>query len=183
MPGGALTDPFRPESIMSIEELAGTLANICRWGGRCRPFYSVAQHSALLAQYLLDDGHGPDVAFEALMHDIGEAYLMDIPAPIKSSPEHAAVRAIEERLDAYLLPLYGASWPITGIVDKADKRISHTEALSLGLAGNWLENYPAPLDIAIHPLEPTGAKEFFMSTHSMLIESKNALRSSPSFQP
>lgn len=69
-------DP-RPEDI-DIADIAHALSLTCRFGGHCRNFYSVAEHSVLLASYVT-----PANALWALLHDAAEAYLCDVPRPVK----------------------------------------------------------------------------------------------------
>lgn len=76
-----VTDP-KPQDI-NIEDIAQALSMQTRWGGHISRFYSVAQHSVHTAEYLGCSGWGPDVMLMALLHDASEAYLMDIPSPIK----------------------------------------------------------------------------------------------------
>ncbi len=61
-----------------IEDIAHALSHLCRYGGHSNQFYTVAQHS-IAASYLVS----PENAMCALMHDSTEAYLCDIPRPIK----------------------------------------------------------------------------------------------------
>lgn len=81
-------DP-RPEDVR-LEDVAHALALKCRYNGHCRRFYSVAQHSVLMADWL---AARPGVQWWepvfALLHDSGEAYLADIPSPVKG---HTGVR-------------------------------------------------------------------------------------------
>ena len=69
-----LNDP-RPEDI-HIEDIAHALANICRFGGHSRTFYSVAEHSILVAEILRQDSQPRHVIFAGLMHDAAEAYVV-----------------------------------------------------------------------------------------------------------
>src|SRR3954465_12827051 len=78
---GNRIDPTKlsPEDI-DIEDVAHSLSQICRFAGHTRTHYSVAQHSVLLS--LLDDlpWH---LQKAALLHDASEAYMGDVPRPIK----------------------------------------------------------------------------------------------------
>lgn len=69
-------DP-QPEEI-KIEDIAYALANQCRFNGHCNRFYSVAEHSVLVAALVEQEDR-----LAALLHDASEAYLSDIPSPIK----------------------------------------------------------------------------------------------------
>ena len=84
---GRLINPLRPdESEVDIEDIAHSLSMQCRFNGHCARFYSVAEHSvhtAKLAEMLFPKD--PDIAKFALLHDASEAYLCDIPRPLKSS--------------------------------------------------------------------------------------------------
>lgn len=64
--------------MIRIEDIAGSLAKNCRWGGLIKPHFSVAQHSCLVS-YLAPE----ELRFAALMHDAAEAYLGDVKKPVK----------------------------------------------------------------------------------------------------
>lgn len=110
-------DPRAEE--MDIRDIAHSLSMQCRFGGHCHRFYSVAEHSvwcSLVALRSADTymfckglwaavkrarrwwgtGEPHDIPVEdiqralaALMHDAAEAYLIDLPKPVKASmPEY-----------------------------------------------------------------------------------------------
>lgn len=76
---GGLVDPLNlTADDIYIDDIAHALSNLCRFGGHTRRFYSVAEHS-IHVSYLCD----PADAMTGLLHDAAEAYLMDLPRPIK----------------------------------------------------------------------------------------------------
>jgi len=85
-------DP-RPEDV-AIEDIAHALSLICRFTGHVREFYSVAQHSVLAAEKILQHeicfharrNYQKQVQAIALLHDAHEAYLADLAAPLKQEP-------------------------------------------------------------------------------------------------
>jgi hypothetical protein len=77
---GLLIDLNRPTvDMIDIDDIGAALAKICRFGGHSNQFYSVAQHSVLVACL------APDyLCREALLHDASEAYLGDVIKPLKN---------------------------------------------------------------------------------------------------
>lgn len=65
------------EDMITLQDISISLSKICRFGGHVSRFYSVAQHSVLVAALC------PDFAREALLHDASEAYLGDVIKPLK----------------------------------------------------------------------------------------------------
>lgn len=115
-------DP-RAEDVDLID-IAHALAMTCRYSGHTKRFYSVAEHSVLVSQMV-----PPEHAREALMHDAGEAYLPDIPRPIKRFLTGYKQR--EERLDRAIAEHFGLRYPWHESIHVADTIILADEKLAL----------------------------------------------------
>lgn len=88
-------------------EMAAALSKICRFAGHSLRFYSVAEHSILVARIM----HTLDLGdpFEGLMHDGTESVLADIAAPLKALlPDYKRLeRALESVMrEQFELPLH-----------------------------------------------------------------------------
>lgn len=98
-----LADPD-PETI-DIEAISAALGKICRFGGHCPIFYSVAEHSVHAVNLASIDEVCKDGLRAILLHDAAEAYIGDIVKPLKLLlPEYDRIekrleRAIEKRFD------------------------------------------------------------------------------------
>lgn len=75
------SDPS-PATIV-LEDIAHSLAATCRYGGHCSSFYSVAEHAVFCSIRAERLGLGRQAQLMALHHDDAEAYLGDIPRPLK----------------------------------------------------------------------------------------------------
>lgn len=68
---------------ISIEDIAHSLSFICRFNGHSKYFFSVAQHSLLVYMRVKNAGHCQAMQLGALLHDAQEAYVSDLPTPLK----------------------------------------------------------------------------------------------------
>lgn len=96
---GHYVDIQNPEpDMIDIHSIASALSKICRFGGHCPLFYSVAEHCIHAAGFAQNDGH-PDVVVRAiLLHDATEAYLGDMVKPLKQIlPEYSQLERKMER--------------------------------------------------------------------------------------
>lgn len=90
----------RPDDI-NIMDIATGLAREGRFANQGRFFYSVAQHSVLMARL------AGKYKFETLMHDASEAYMKDIPAPLKGLiPSY---KEIEDQCERAIRKKFGIS--------------------------------------------------------------------------
>ncbi len=70
------------------EDIAHALSQMPRAAGHFKHFYSVAQHSINCMREAQARGFSKRVCFAALLHDASEAYLCDIPSPLKVQLPH-----------------------------------------------------------------------------------------------
>lgn len=86
-----------PGAIYLID-IAHALSNQCRYGGHTLAFYSVAQHSVHVHDFLADTyGEQSIEARWGLLHDAAEAYLVDLPTPVKATmPEYKRIESVVE---------------------------------------------------------------------------------------
>lgn len=82
--GGRRITPLRPSAEqVDAADVALALSQTCRFGRRTRPFYSVAEHSVRASLWAGVLGGTAEQRWWALWHDAAEAFLADVPSPIK----------------------------------------------------------------------------------------------------
>jgi len=111
---GQYVNVFEPDpNTILITDIAHALSNQCRFGGHLPKFYSVAQHSLLCYENV-----SAEEKFGALMHDASEAYLLDMPKPIKV--ELSEYNAIEDNLMKVIAKKFGFEYPKSPAVEYID---------------------------------------------------------------
>jgi hypothetical protein len=144
---------------IEIDDIAHALSLQCRFGGHIQEFYSVAQHCVLASEFV-----NADYAFEALMHDASEAYLVDLCRPVKYHV--AGYREAEDALMQLIAQRYSFQWPPSEHVALMDQRLLATEA-SLLLPGgpkDWSWDWKIwVLPVEIVPMSPREAETRFLA--------------------
>ena len=56
---------------------------LCRFNGHCKQFYSVARHSLNTAKLIKKQGFPARTQLYGLLHDAAEAFVCDMPKPVK----------------------------------------------------------------------------------------------------
>lgn len=103
----------------TLVDIAHGLSNICRFGGQCHRFYSVAEHSVHVASLVR-----PELRWAALMHDAAEAFVGDMPKPLKEMlPDY---QAIEKRVETVIAKRFRLS-----TVEMMDPAIKHADRVML----------------------------------------------------
>ena len=96
---GIYMNVFEPKaSMININDIAHALSFMPRFGGHLNRFYSVAQHSLLCVNLATTLEEKKTM----LMHDASEAYMLDIPTPIKNKlPEYKKYEATLMKLISF----------------------------------------------------------------------------------
>jgi len=113
-------------------DISHSLSLITRFCGHTRFFYSVAQHSIMVSEMMKQDGLSPEEQAAGLLHDAHEAYVGDVPTPMKwACPELVALeRSIAAALRAAMLPaVHEAIYK--NLVKPYDDVVLHKEAAEL----------------------------------------------------
>lgn len=127
---------------VKIMDIAHSLSHQCRFAGHTNQFYSVAQHSVRVALAL-----PRPLQLVGLLHDATEAYVVDLPRPIKQLlPDY---RALEDRVWAVISMKYGLPLQLPAEVKLADECAvvaEFQEVMTFQPPADW---FPG-----IHPLPP-----------------------------
>ncbi len=160
--------PFLPLSPIPddirIQDIAHALSQQCRFAGHTRVFYSVAEHCVRVSQLLDFWGERRSVILQGLLHDASEAYLVDIPTPLKQSAEFAGYRTSEAHLQALIYDSFGLGVNEHLIVRKADAVLLSTEARDLMpfRPAHWGALTQPPLEARIVPWSSVEAERSFL---------------------
>lgn len=163
---------------LHIDDIAHSLSNICRFNGHCKDFYSVAQHSVVVSDWVsvilskvatLEVEWKRQCLLGALLHDAAESITTDVPRPLKHLANQLMGKEVEiydlifrkfgVRPDAYML----------AVIRGADDQVLAAEAFHLmtskGLA--WT-NRTAPAAVKISPMYPLEARALFLTRFMQL---------------
>lgn len=139
---GLFINVFDPTpDMICIEDIAHGLSQMPRFGGQLKHFYSVAQHSltventvslsitAELFPVELREHTPRTVRLQSLMHDATEAYMMDLPAPIKR--QLPSYKEVENKLMAAIMHKFGLPVKMHPFIKDVDNAMLLVEYKSL----------------------------------------------------
>jgi len=107
---GARLDLKKPKAEhIKLDDIAGSLAMVPRFGAQTKVFYSVAQHAVSVALTAERLGR-TDLTLAALHHDSHEAFICDLPSPVKAYTGRK-YRKLAGRLDRAIENAFGISLP------------------------------------------------------------------------
>jgi uncharacterized protein len=152
---------------LSIIDIAHAIANQCRYSVHTAFHYSIAQHCCLLAAWLAENGGSALDCLQLLMHDAAEAYLVDVPRPVKQfMPEY---RVWDAKVNDCIRKWMGWSdIPIPAFQDELDSRIIVDERAALmdkARRNDWGHKL-APVGVQINPWTPVQAEKQFLMQYA-----------------
>jgi 5'-nucleotidase len=115
-------ETFDPDAI-GIEDIAHALGMLCRFQGQCQKFYSVAEHSVHVSHEI-----EPNLALLGLMHDAAEAYLGDVPTPLKKSMP--GFQQTEDELMKLISEKFGFVFPEKDTVEEVELKRADMQLLA-----------------------------------------------------
>lgn len=163
-----------------LHDIAKALSLICRFGGQIPWHWSVAQHALLVRDILAVEGRCVELQIAGLHHDDHEAYVGDVPTPLKN--------ALGDVYRDFVAPIDAAVAQAMGIdpelfhheaVVAADEMALRIEAYDLkishGVEGAWRFREPPPDELVAQVLGPgkqipdaEGAERSFLWQHQAL---------------
>ncbi|MFN4169980.1 MAG: hypothetical protein ACK4HD_16845 [Pannonibacter phragmitetus] len=151
-------DP-RPEDV-DIRDIARSHAMMCRYAGHVGKFYSVAEHCCHIFDAAAD--LGPEGRLWALLHDAAEAYVVDVPRPVK--PYLTNYRGLEDGVMAAIAAHFGLPMEMPAAIKELDRRILADERAHVACVTEheWSDCGPA-LGIEILGWQPIEAERQFLS--------------------
>jgi hypothetical protein len=170
---------FRPLSPVwadiRITDIAHALSNQCRFSGHVRSFYSVGEHSVRVAEYVAETEKDTSTILWALLHDASEAYLVDLPTPLKTMEQiGAGYRKAERRVMRAVCQRFGLSKEQPDAVTHADRTLLATEVrdLMFNRPEHWAKVTALPLYGRIRPWAPATAEYEFLRLFEILTGTK-----------
>lgn len=150
-----------------IEDIALSLSNLCRYSGQVGKFYSIAQHCYLVS-YAVDQKY----ALDGLLHDGVEAFMVDIPTPLKVLlPDY---KALEAKHEAEMFRRFGLEYPMNPAVHKADRELLCAEVRDMKTPHPHWDFANADVSHVPHidPWTPYMARKMFLKRYYQLTGEK-----------
>ena len=158
-------DPIADE--VDIFDIAHSLSMQCRFAGHCENFYSVAEHCCWIA-----DSLSPENKLWGLLHDASEAYLVDVPRPVKYSL--VGYKEIETNLMKVICEKFGLPEEMPKEVHEADNLILNNEMQQNMKTPpiKWDTDNGQKLDVKLKFWNPKIAEQQFLSRFNSIVKSQ-----------
>lgn len=130
---------------IDIVDIAVALSNQARYAGHTLRHYSVAEHCIILADVALTLELDLDSRRWALLHDAAEAYVLDVPWPLKAAGLARDLSRVEQAIMACVVERFGLTPDEPAVVKDLDIEILDQEANALLVRHeDWPPGTPRP---------------------------------------
>lgn len=162
---------------IDIKDIAHSLSLQTRFAGHCKFHYSVAQHSVYVLECVKELTNDKNTWLASLLHDASEAYLVDVPRPIK--PLLKGYTELEYLVQSKILEKFNIEYKpkMKEIIKLSDDFMLRTEAreLMVSQGENWTFGFeeiwlnPYLEEIYISQWEPKKAESVFLKKFNELV--------------
>lgn len=146
---------------LQLEGLVLALSKICRFNGHTLQSYNVAQHSYVCSLLAPNE-----YKMEALLHDLHESVIGDMPSPLKKIiPEYSAY---EEKIAGLFRSKFGLPVKTSNVVAEIDRLMLFWEKRDIvgRPRDDWGESPMVPSG-KLWALHPDRSFELFMKAYSL----------------
>lgn len=157
--------PTNPRSEeVNLRDIAHALSMACRYGGHCKRFYSVAEHSVHMAR-----AASPQNRLWALLHDAPETYVADIVRPAKGILQ-PVYGNLERKIMNAICERFGLDQEMPAEIKDLDNRILFDEGMKLltpcadkNTGNDWWHAWAPGIGAKIECWVPDMAEAAFLS--------------------
>ena len=145
-------------NLIHIDQIAHALSQLCRFGGKCYGFYSVAEHCVHVSHCFED----PELAMAGLLHDATEAYIGDMVRPLKVLLP--AFEELENMLHEVIFNLFGLDIALMEEIKWADDEAVVVEARQI-TTGTWTKGIEVKIHFDVLNLTPEDGRKVFLNRY------------------
>ena len=168
---GHYVDLAEPDpATIDIVTVAAALSKICRFGGHCPAFYSVAEHCIHATKLAFSEGFVGEAAIAVFLHDAAEAYIGDMVKPLKvMMPQYAEV---EQRFEAAIQNAFCVDFhKWADVIKRFDRAMLKAEKIAM-----WPEDTEVWMgfseiedrDVELRYFDPLDAEKHFLDMAQVL---------------
>jgi hypothetical protein len=147
-----------------IEDIRNSLSKICRYGGHCSYFYSVLEHSLHVVDLMEFVGvTDRALLLEGLLHDAAEAYIGDIPRPLKNVAPFHAFNHSDAVISQTIMHKFGANTIADSNEYKMSDAVKYADDMMLFIEWPHLMTgeMPVPKDSLVQSLDEISSSPYY----------------------
>ncbi|CAI8817207.1 Phosphohydrolase [Pseudomonas sp. IT-P74] len=161
---GKRFDLYEPDAdLIDPRDIVHSLAHLCRFNGHTREFYSVAQHSCMVADLVPEQDK-----LAALLHDAAEAYIGDMVQPLKQWMH--AYQDVEQWIWERICTRFNLDPELPASVRHADLVALATERRDLMAADPTTWDCLIGIEPTAETIRPWSATEARLTFHQRLMD-------------